>query len=482
MEQLEDLSIRVAGGPQLVDVAFGPEGSWPFYWYLRNYPNARFYGEHPTREDVAATAVIAGQPQWAVVEPYLGDDYYQFEYTFLWWPMEDYKQMTWQGVKEWLSDPQKRLAIWRIFYDRDYSLYDQITGKTHTLDNWPLHRKFRLYVRKDAMAQMWDLTLPLPGETTPSDPYADGWMERAAALVWGAEGSEPGQFLSPRGIGVSPEGYVYVADSQNHRIQKFTATGQFVTQWGTYGQCDQGTPEPGTFCEPWDVAVGPDGSVYVADTWAHRIQKFTPDGEFITQWGTFGQFGMGNPEGRSAFYGPRSIAVAPDGTVYVSDTGNKRVQVFDPDGQFIREWGGGGAAPGQLDEPMGVAVGPDGNIYVADTWNRRVQVLEPDGTPVTVWEIAGWDNTEADERPYLAVDDGERVYVSDPGHYRILVFDSQGTYLYSFGRFGFDAFSFALPMGVALGPDGSLYISDAASHRVMVFPGEEFTPNGQGHE
>ncbi len=470
MQQIEHLSLRVAGGPYRIDVAYGPDGSWPFIWYLRNYPNARYYPDKPTRDQVLATVIIAGREQWGVVEPYVGDDYYRFDYFFLWWPMEDYRRLTPAKLREWLTDGKKRLALWRIFYDMDYRLYDEITGGTHVPEKWPLRQDFRLYIRKDVVDRLWEYSLgpkPPEEETAAPDPYAAGWRALSPVRTWGSEGSAPGQFLKPRGIAVAPDGSVYVADSGNHRIQKFTAEGVWVTAWGSFGGCPEQTPPPGTFCEPWGVAVGPDGAVYVADLWAHRVQKFSPDGAFIAQWGFSSNFGADLRPG--AFYGPRGVAVAPDGTVYVTDTGNKRVQVFTADGVYLRMWGGAGSSPGQLNEPVGIALGPDGNLTVADTWNYRVQVLDPLGKPVREWPIIGWNNPAAEEKPYLAVDRAGLVYGTDPGHYRVLVFSPEGEYLYSFGRFGFDPDSFVLPMGIAVGPDGTLYITDAGAHRVAVF-------------
>jgi len=470
MQQIEHLSLRVAGGPYRIDVAYGPDGSWPFIWYLRDYPKARYYPEKPTREQVLATVIIAGREQWAVVEPYVEDNYYRYDYFFLWWPMEDYRRLTPAKLWEWLTDGQKRLALWRIFYDMDYTLYDEITGGRHVPEKWPLRADFRLYIRKDVVDRLWEYSLgPQPERppTAEADPYAAGWRALAPVRTWGSEGSGLGQFLRPRGVAVGPDGSVYVADSGNHRIQKFTAEGQWVTAWGTFGGCPEQTPPPGTFCEPWGVAVGPDGAVYVADLWAHRVQKFSPDGEFLAQWGFSSNYGADLRPG--AFYGPRGVAVAPDGTVYVTDTGNKRVQVFTADGAFLRMWGTPGSSPGQLSEPVGIAVGPDGNLYVADTWNYRVQVLDPQGKPIREWPIVGWNNPMAEEKPYLAVDSSGRVYVTDPGHYRVLVFSSEGEYLYIFGQFGFDPASFALPMGIALAPDGTLYVTDAGGHKVAVF-------------
>ena len=136
--------------------------------------------------------------------------------------------------------------------------------------------------------------------------------------------AEPGQLQRPRGLRVAPDGSIYVADSGNHRIQHFSADGTVLQAWGTFADLSKGAAPGGTFNEPWDVAVAPDGSVYVADTWNHRVQKFTADGKFVKMWGYFGQ-----GEKPDAFWGPRGLAVDAQGRVYVMDTGNKRIVVFD---------------------------------------------------------------------------------------------------------------------------------------------------------
>jgi DNA-binding beta-propeller fold protein YncE len=349
----------------------------------------------------------------------MGDNYLVNDYTYLWWPMEDYKNMTWARLTDAITDPQARAALWDIWYDRDYRRYDELTGKTHTLDKWPLRGEYRLYVRRDVVAQMWDLGTIGLVEIGPTDPYAEGWQELTARLVFGSEGAAPGQFQNPRGIEVGPDGFVYVADSGNHRIQKFTADGEFVTAWGQQSAIETEAGVPRGFNEPWDVAVASDGAIYVADTWNHRIQKLDADGDAVTAWGLFGQYSLDEPMGQSAFYGPRGVAVGPDDLVYVTDTGNKRVQVFEADGRFAFQWGGGGALEGYLDEPVGIAIGgPDDEVYIADTWNRRVQVFDSDGNFLRQWPISGWDAGLPEEKPYLAVDAEGRVYVTDPGHYR----------------------------------------------------------------
>ncbi|MCP4544385.1 MAG: TIGR03663 family protein [Chloroflexi bacterium] len=488
MRQIDELSRRTVGGPNLIKVAYGAEASTLFYWQLRNYPNATFYGETPSREQMEAPVVIAGREQWDMVDPYLANDYVFDTYTYLWWPSEDYRNLTWGRITHAITDTQTRTALWDIWYNRDFARYDQVTGKTHTLDKWPLRSDYRLYIRRDLAAQVWEgnMSEPTDGlQLGPVDPYAESWQELSARLVFGSQGAELGQFERPNGIAIDPNGrFVYVADTGNHRIQKFTTDGQFVAAWGQNSTVETERGVAKGFNEPWDITLSPTGDIYIADTWNHRIQKLDDDGNPIAAWGLFGQYGLGDGAiGQSAFYGPRGIAIDSSGQIYVADTGNKRIQVFDSSNHFAFQWGGGGIVEGYLDEPVGIAAAPDhvpasaAGIYVADTWNRRVQVFDSSGTYLRQWSIAGWDVGLPDEKPYLAIDANGYVYVTDPGHYRVLVFDHLGNYILSFGQYGFDEQSFALPMGIAIADDGSIYIVDSQAARVLVFdPPNLFDP------
>jgi predicted membrane-bound mannosyltransferase/DNA-binding beta-propeller fold protein YncE len=469
MRQIDELSRRTAGGPNLIKVAYGADGSTLFYWQFRNYPNAVFYSTSPSREQMESPVVIAGRDEWDAVTPYLGDDYLVNTYTYLWWPIEDYRNMTWERIGRAITDAETRAALWDIWYDRDFRRYETLTGKKYSLDEWPLRSEFRLYVRRDVVAQMWDLGTAKPIEVGSVDPYDEGWQALSARVVFGSQGSGPGQFERPNGIAIGPDGYVYVADTGNHRIQKFTPDGQFVATWGKNSTIEAEAGLPQGFNEPWGVALAPDGSIYVADTWNHRVHKLDDRGNLIHAWGLFGQYGTGDVAGQSAFYGPRDVVVGTDGQVYVTDTGNKRVQVFDADGRFVFQWGGGGVLEGYLDEPVGIAFGPSDEVYVADTWNRRVQVFDPRGNFVRQWPIRGWDAGLADEKPYLDIDADGYVYVTDPGHYRVLVFDNLGNFVLSFGQYGFDQQSFALPTGIAIADDGSIYVADSHGARILVF-------------
>ncbi len=416
--------------------------------------------------------VISGQKHFSKVEALLGNRYYQFEYIRMVWPMQDYFNLTWERISGALTDARMRQALWDIWYARDYTLYGEIGGTNFELSQWPVAERMRLYVRKDVAAQIWDYgvgpTALDPGEAL-EDPYAGARQTLVAERVWGSEGSDPGMFLSPRALAVGPDGAVYVADARNHRIQKFDADGNLIWATGSFGSLDAGTAEGGRFNEPWGVGVGPDGSVYVADTWNHRIQKLDANGQYVTGWGVFGQ-----GETTDAFWGPRSVVVDGSGRVYVADTGNKRVAVFDDQGRALSTIGLAGSDPGMLDEPVGLAVSPEGTLYVADTWNLRVQVFEAaagtdDFVFVREWPIVGWYGTSVENKPYLALDNRGRVYVTDPEGYRVIVFDSTGKFLTTWGDFGADSSTFALVSGVAVGPDGSIYVSDAGNARIMRF-------------
>jgi len=141
-------------------------------------------------------------------------------------------------------------------------------------------------------------------------------------------------------------------------------TYDFSLKWGTQGTGD------GEFNRPPSIAVAPDGSVYVADMSNSRIQKFTSEGVFVSNWGTYG-----SNDGEFDF--PIAIAVAPDGSVYVADMSNFRIQKFTSAGVFVSQWGTYGTGDGEFQYPGGVAVASDGSVYVADRNNDRIQKFSP---------------------------------------------------------------------------------------------------------
>jgi DNA-binding beta-propeller fold protein YncE len=369
-----------------------------------------------------------------------------------------------------ITNPEMRAAIFKIWLDRDYSLYAQITNTDMSLPNWQPSQKFRLYVRKDVISSLWNYGVAPTAAEVVADPYEGKGISLPADFQIGGPGQTEGKFARPRGVAAAADGSIYVADTENHRIQHLDALGNVLQVWGSFAASTETTAAPpSTFNEPWGIAVGPDGSVYVADTWNHRIQKFSPTGEFLTTWG----YGISQTEDPLGFYGPRAVAVDGQGRVFVTDTGNKRVVVFDADGVFISQFGTTGMLPGEFDEPVGLAVDNDGILYVADTWNQRIQAFLPasDGTfsPLLQWDVVGWYGELLDNKPYLAVDGNGHIFAVDPEGYRVLEFTTQGAFVRYWGDYGTGMDGFDLPGSVTVATDGTLWVTDVNNSRVLHF-------------
>jgi DNA-binding beta-propeller fold protein YncE len=404
------------------------------------------------------------------LEPLLENSFQQFEHIRMVWPMQDYWDLTWERISEALGSSTYRRALWDIWFDRDYTAYGEIVSRSFTRENWQPADPMRLYVRNDLAYEVWGIgeSAELPDDISAGDPYQEQLLDLPAITIIGGIGAQPGQMKSPRAIAFAPDGSLYVADSGNHRVHHFSPEGDVLHAWGNFADAAQGSAPGGTFFEPWGIAVGPDGSVYVADTWNHRIQKFTPEGEFLTMWGTFGQNAVSKE-----MWGPRDIIVDDQGRVFVTDTGNKRVVVFDEGGNFLFQISSGGYEEGQLDEPVGLAISSDGALYIADTWNTRVQAFREEQpgtfTYLTQWAISGWYGQSLENKPYLAAGPQYEICITDPEGYRILCFDSSGAFLFGWGSYGPGDNQFILPSGIVFDPQGYLWISDSGNGRLMRF-------------
>ena len=232
----------------------------------------------------------------------------------------------------------------------------------------------------------------------------------------------------------------------------FAASGDFILKWGSSGSGD------GQFNAPYGVAVDSNGNVYVADTSNHRIQVFDHNGVFLRKWGSYGS-------GDGKFNSPRGVAVDSAGSIYVADYWNHRIQVFDSAGNFLRKFGDGSAMY------FGVAVDSAGNVYTIDTNVARVQVFDTAGNLLRSWGDYGDETEQFDNPSGIAVDSEGNVYVVDTYNHRIQVFDNNGNFQYTWGSFspeGADG-QFVAPRGVALDSAGQVYVADSGNHRIQVF-------------
>lgn len=253
---------------------------------------------------------------------------------------------------------------------------------------------------------------------------------------------------------------VFVADSHNNRIQSFRSDGTAVKQWGSHGAAT------GEFQYPHGVAVLDRSQdrghltpncVFITDAFNGRIQVFGVDGSFILKWGS-----RGKNDGQ--LYDSYGIAVLQkqhptQSLVYVTDYSNHRVQVFGPDGTFIRKWGVLGTGDGQFTHPWGVAVHPTRDlVYISEAQGHRIQAFRRDGSFLFKWGIEGSEDGQFCSPRQLALHPTYNLlFVSDSHNDRVQVFDLNGSFVCKWGSYGY----FDCPWGVGIHPTKNIvYVSD----------------------
>lgn len=484
LREIDHISERTVGDRN-IEVAYDDESSWPLSWYMRLYPNSRFYGDNPTSDVMTAPVIIVGPKNFESVRPYVARDYVKRAYRRIWWPDQGYFNLTLQDAFGALTDREQLKRIFDIVFYRRYRDAEDPT-RLRDLTQWPTRSDFEMYVRRDIAEEIWDLSV-MPVSAAGGSIQAqlrEREVPLSASAIFGAE-YDGLPLLSPRAVAIGPQDTIVVADTGNHRVVVLDSAGGLQYSFGSVcrlGEAEAGgciDPDgdgplqigDGQFNEPWGVAVSADGTIFVADTWNGRIQAFDSEGRFLRSWGYFNTTDgeLGDPY---ALFGPRGVAVDAEGNLVVADTGNKRILRYSPFGDFIDQIGGGGVILGRFEEPTDVAVHPEGgSIYVADNWNRRIQILDPQLQAVAEWPVPGWESRDIYQKPSVSVASNGDVYVTDPEYYRVLVYDSSGEIKASFGDYGTEPDRFGLPNGieVSAGTD-SVVVADAGNNRVMVFP------------
>lgn len=234
--------------------------------------------------------------------------------------------------------------------------------------------------------------------------------------VFSAEGEFLYAFRTPEWATGKPTGLTIegdrlrVADTHYYRILNYTLDGQLVedeTIGGTLGHA------PGEFGLVTDAVHDSTGNLYVSEYGDHdRIQKFSPTGEFLLQWGTHGR-ALGE------FVRPQNMVMDADDRLWVCDACNHRFQVFDTSGKLLTHWGEEGTAPGQLYYPYDAIHDPDGNLYVVEYGNHRIQKFTPDGKSLGTWGHQGRSEGELWNPWSLAMDSRGRLHVLDSNNHRV---------------------------------------------------------------
>ncbi|MDX6550513.1 MAG: tripartite motif-containing protein 71 [Gaiellales bacterium] len=281
----------------------------------------------------------------------------------------------------------------------------------------------------------------------------------------GVNGSAPGELAAPRDAATDSAGNVYVADYANNRIAKFTPNGAWITAWGTEGG------KNGQFRRPYGIDLDVQNNVWVADNTNHRIQEFTSSGTYIRQMGS-------NGSGPGQFFQIRRVAVMPgvvNPMVYGADLwGNKVERFTDVSGGYAysKTYAGVPATDDKFNEATGVAVDA-GNIFVADSVNQRMQRFGIDGAWQGHWGHRGWgvDLSGLNWPRDIAIEraDPSKVWVTDTKNGRMLEFTRSGTPTGRFfGSQGFDPGQFRRVSAVASTATG-VVVADTLNNRVQLW-------------
>ncbi len=330
-----------------------------------------------------------------------------------------------------------------------------------------------VYVTEDGndRLQKFRLLPPLAVDDVPaaSTPVADSGA--IAEVVWETRGGPDLPLSYPGFLALDLEGNLWIPDSGNDRYQIFSPDGEFLEVWGESGSGDSQFEFERELFHSSSIAFAPDGSFYITDPGNVRVQKFGPDRVFVTAWGEEGS-------GPGQFDLMNGIAVDAQGRVYVTDDGRSDVQVFDADGAHLRTIGERGFNDGQFMFSMGsaVAIDPAGNVVVSDSSNQRLQTFSPDGELLSM--LTGGPRKDELQQPGQVAIDGEgRVFVASPHLRQVQVFAADGAYLGAIGTANPTAWAegeipsgdFLVATGVVLDGQGSIYVADYEDYRVQKF-------------
>ncbi len=275
----------------------------------------------------------------------------------------------------------------------------------------------------------------------------------------GQVGAGKGQFYQPRGLAVY-QGLIFVADTQNQRIQVFNKMGdwQYLIRAGS---------QQDSLKAPCSVTVSRQGQIYVVDSGTSRVAIFDQSGRFIRSFGSHGK-------NRGEFANPYGIAISSKDEVYVADTENGRIQVLDPNGQVMKIFGRPGTRPGEFKTPYAIALDSKDNLFILDYGIPRVQMMDRQGIARLDFGKRGVGGGEFSIPRGITVDIKGRVYVADTLNHRIQIFSPQGEFIESFGSKGRGPTDFWGPESIAVSDDGEVFVLDKGNSRVQVLKARNF--------
>ena len=214
-----------------------------------------------------------------------------------------------------------------------------------------------------------------------------------------------------------------------------------------------------TLRAPSGLSLAADGEIYISDTKNNRIVVFDPKGKYLRYFGK-----KGSKKGE--FRTPRGVAHSADGNVYVVDSGNNRIQVFNPGGKHLFSFGKDGDGWGGLDEPTGIAIDSQNRVIVADSENHSLAFFTLDGIYLDRFGFRGEGKGQFEEPLDVAVDRADNIYVTDKEQERIQIFDKDLFFKATYEKKGEKDSSFGVPLALTVDPFGNFFYSDLIHNKI----------------
>jgi tripartite motif-containing protein 71 len=327
----------------------------------------------------------------------------------------------------------------------EFGEYGTNVGGLHGPTGITLNGTGKIYIADEYNAKIDEWLLP-----------EVGGKRMSYSSEFGEEGSGGGDFNSPVEAAIDGSGDVWVTDHNNDRVEKFSATGQFLASYGSKGSGN------GQFNGPTGIDINKSsGNVYVVDSGNDRIEELSSTGTFVRAFGTAGS-------GSGELNDPWGDKIDPSGDVWVADTKNNRVQEFSATGTFIAAYGSVGTGNAQFKEPEDIAFS-GGNMYVVDSGNNRVQELSMTGSYIKQFGSEGDYDGQFEKPEGIAVDSAGDIYIVDTGNDRIQEFTSSGAFLATFGSYGHGEGQLSDPGGIAINAAGDVYVIDSGNNRSEIW-------------
>lgn len=380
---VEDYSYADPTGQFGLTIQVTPQYEWPFTWYFRDFPN---FSVAPAGS-VNEMTDIAIAPNDEVMES-VGLS--TFELNWMERPGDSLTMMDSAEILRTGLRPSNWGDAWRFMIHREA---DRYSSSRHMVVGYGPRIMEKLTTTTEPV-NLFDDNLPGPQ-------------------------IGPGQLNHPGAIAIDSEGRIYIANALNNRIEVFDDDGVFLESW---------SPERDPLLQlGWNnsqgassMVFGPDGRLYIADTWNHVVLVVSQTGTVEAVIGERGRqvdiTDEGDPNSLTGqFFGPRGVAVT-DKRIYVTDTGNERVQIFDLEGSLVGVFGGYGVEDGRFVEPTGVAIDSRGRVWIADSGNARLQEFDAEGQWLASHHIPSWENQFGIERfNMIAFDSEDVLYFTTPG-------------------------------------------------------------------